>query len=112
MRARLAVPPKKRRCGRGAIASNNSLRRLRAACTTVKHQVVNVVSKSAVHPDDNERVDGTLGHGQEVECEVDVLDPFYIHNAFVNVHVNEVAMVRKPADCECYHDHDEHSYYL
>ena len=57
------------------------------------------------HPVVDDGVDSTVGHGQPVEAEVDVLDVGGPHDLRVVVGVDEVDMVGEPADPK-HHNHE------
>ena len=58
------------------------------------------------HPVVDDGVDSTVGHGQPLEAEVDVLDVGGPHDLRVVVGVDEVYMVGEPADYK-EDDHNE-----
>ena len=65
-------------------------------------------SSPVSHPVVDDRVDGTVGHGQPVEAQVDVLDVGERHDGGLVVGVEEVDVVGQPADSEHRDDHHEH----
>ena len=60
------------------------------------------------HPVVDDGVDGTVRHGQPVEAQVDVLDVGQRHDGGLVVGVEEVDVVRQPADPEDGDDDDKH----
>ena len=70
------------------------------------------VSLPGIHPIVNEWIEHGVGHGQPVESQVDMLNEWFVGDLFVMVGVDEIHMVRKPADCEDDHHHHEHLYHL
>lgn len=65
-----------------------------------------------VHPVVNERVDHRVGHGEPVEGQVHVLDVAAGCDGVVVVGVDEIAVVRQPAECKDGYHEDEHPDYL
>ena len=67
------------------------------------------ITVPVVHPVVDQRIDHGVGHGEPVEGQVHVLDIVAGGYGVVMVRVDEVAMVRQPAESEYGHYNDEHS---
>lgn len=65
-----------------------------------------------IHPVVDERIDHCVGHSEPVECQVHMLHIAACHDRVVVISVDEVAMVRQPAERKYRHHDYEHTHYL
>ena len=65
-----------------------------------------------IFPIVDDRIDHGVGHGKPVEEEIDVLYEGFVDDGVVMVGVDEVHVIRQPANAEDGNDDHEHFYHL